>query len=326
MKGFYFINEEAEEVFDEEMYFEHKGDYPVVAWWSGGITSAVTCKLCIDIYGAENVRVVFIDTHNEHKDTYRFKKDCSEWYGIPIEVITGIGDNYKSIEDVWIKNKSLNVAKGAVCSSTLKANVRKKWQKTNNYKAQAFGFDVDEVKRVKGMAINHPDSKPIFPLLMFGYNKQKCIEIVSEAGLDIPEMYRLGFNNNNCFGKSDESIGGCVQGGIGYWQKMSRDFPEKFKKMGEMEQKLTKLKGSPVTMLRDQSKGGGLVFLLPNADYPNLKDISMMKGREPRPLADCNGFCGINDLSARSPTEKEINYQVDLFDEIESLGKLKSNK
>lgn len=27
-------------------------------------------------------------------------------------------------------------------------------------------------------------------------------------------MYKLGFTNNNCFGT------GCVQGGIGYWQKV----------------------------------------------------------------------------------------------------------
>ena len=37
----------------------------VIAWWSGGVTSAVTCKICIDTYGVDNVRVIFIDTMNE---------------------------------------------------------------------------------------------------------------------------------------------------------------------------------------------------------------------------------------------------------------------
>jgi len=314
---YYIIKEDNTEGFDQDWYFEETGKHPVIAWWSGGITSAVTCKLAIDVYGAENVRVIFIDTHNEHKDTYRFKRDCEKWYGFPIETITGIGDEYESIVDVWTKYKSLNVSHGAICSSTLKTNVRKKWQKTNNYSAQAFGFDMDEVKRVKGMKMNHPEAKPVFPLLMFGYTKKDCIDMVTELGIDVPEMYKMGFLNNNCFGKSDTSIGGCVQGGIGYWQKMKRDFPEKFQKMGEMEQKLTKLKGKPVTMLKDQSKNGGLVFLLPNEDYPDMKDISMMKGREPKPLMDCNGFCGINDLSERSGTEQEINYQMDIFDLID---------
>lgn len=317
MNKFYIIDENQQEVFDQDWYFEEKGKHPVIAWWSGGITSAVTCKLCIDIYGAENVRVIFIDTENEHKDTYRFKNDCEKWYELPIETITGIGEKFKSIVDVWTKYKSLNVSHGAVCSSTLKTNVRKKWQKDNSYSAQAFGFDMDEIRRVQGMKTNHPEAKPIFPLLMFGYKKADCLDLVIELGIEVPEMYKLGFSNNNCFGKSDTSIGGCVQGGIGYWQKMKRDFPEKFDKMADMEHKLTENKGVPVTMLKDQSKGGGLVFLKHNPTYPDIKDVSMMKGREPKPLMECNGFCGINDVDERSSTEKEINFQMDIFDIIE---------
>ena len=53
----------------------------IIGWWSGGNTSAVACKIGIDLYGKENVRIVFIDTHNEDVDTYRFMKDCADWYG-----------------------------------------------------------------------------------------------------------------------------------------------------------------------------------------------------------------------------------------------------
>jgi hypothetical protein len=56
------------------------------------------------------------------------------------------------------------------------------------------------------------------------------------------------------------------------------------------------------------------VFLKPHPDYPTIKDISLMKGREPKPLMECNGFCGINDLEERIETENEINYQYDIFD------------
>jgi hypothetical protein len=295
----------------------------VISWWSGGITSAVTCKLCIDLYGVDNVRLVFIDTFNEDRDTYRFKEDCEEWYGKEIEVITHIGDEYNSIEDVWIKYKSLNVAHGAVCSSELKRKMRERFQKSVEYDYQAFGFEISEVNRAKSIKMNHPKSKPIFPLLLHGLSKKDCVKYVEDAGLEIPRMYKLGFLNNNCFGKSDTGLGGCVQGGIGYWQKMSRDFPEKFRKMAEMEHKLTELKGQPVTMLKDQSKeakesGNFRVFLMPHPDYPELKDLSMMKGREPEPLFECNGFCGVNDLDERKQTESEINFegdnQLDIFD------------
>jgi len=55
------------------------------------------------------------------------------------------------------------------------------------------------------------------------------------------------------------------------------------------------------------------VFLKPHPDYPEIKDISMMKGLEPKPLFECNGLCGINDLEKRSETEGEINMQQSLF-------------
>jgi hypothetical protein len=141
---------------------------------------------------------------------------------------------------------------------------------------------------------------------MFGYSKKMCIEIVENAGIEIPAAYSLGFNNNNCLKT------GCVQGGIGYWQKIQREMPEKFEAMAKVEHELTEAKGKPVTMLKDQSekaKGSesGFVFLKPHPDYPDIKDISKMKGREPKPLKDCFGDCGVNDFE-RNPTENEINY------------------
>ena len=284
----------------------------IICWWSGGITSAVACKLAIDLFDKLHCRVIMIDTYNEHEDTYRFKQDCEQWYGINIESITAIGDKYKSIQDVWIKHKSLNVATGAICSTVLKRLVREEWQKYNSYKYQIFGFEFTkkEFNRALSLQMNHPKTKPIFPLLMLGYDKDKCIKIVQEAGIIVPITYQLGFKNNNCFNT------GCVQGGIGYWQKMRNDFPDKFNAMADMEHQLTELKGQPVTMLKDQSKDAKessnvLVFLKKHSDYPNLKSIDEMPICKVEPLFECNGFCGINDLNPRTDTEQEINFTYD---------------
>lgn len=281
-------------------------DNPVIAWWSGGVTSAVTCKLCIDWFGAENVRVIFIDTKNESDDTYIFLSQCEAWYGAKIEKIKN--PNFRNIQEVWYKHKSLNVATGAICSTTLKRLVREDFQKNNKYSCQAFGFEIDEINRAKSLKMNHPDSKPIYPLITELLSKKDCIKIVEKANnmfltIELPQMYKLGYHNNNCFKT------GCVQGGIGYWQKIQREANEKFEAMAKVEHELTDLKGEPVTMLKDQSKGGGLVFLKPHPKYPNIKDISMMKGREPKPLMECNGFCGTNDLK-RNETDKEINFEI----------------
>lgn len=273
----------------------------IICWWSAGVTSAVAGKIAIDLFGIENCRFVFIDTFNEDDDSYRFKADCEKWYGKEIETLSRIGTDYENIRDVWFKFKSLNTANGAICSSELKRAVRLKFQKENQFRYQVFGFDISEGNRAEAMKLNYPKAKPIFPLMLFAYDKKDCINIIKDAGIEIPNAYKLGYNNNNCLKT------GCVQGGIGYWQLIQRTEPEKFNAMAKVEHDLTNLKGKPVTMLKDQSKGGGLVFLLPHPDYPELKDISMMEGRPPKPLMDCNGFCGTNDLK-KNQTELELNF------------------
>ncbi len=92
----------------------------VICWWSGGVTSAVACKIALDIYGVDKCDVIMIDTHNEDEDTYRFKDDCEKWYGKPISVISAIGETYDSINNVWERHLSLNVANGARCTPTQK--------------------------------------------------------------------------------------------------------------------------------------------------------------------------------------------------------------
>ena len=288
----------------------------IICWWSGGVTSAVASKIAIDLFGKEKCRVIMIDTHNEHDDTYRFKTDCEKWYELPIEIITAIGGRWKSIQDVWITRKSLNTATGAICSTELKRIVREKWEKENNFKHQVFGFEFEpkEFNRAKGMTLNHPKVKAIYPLLMYGLTKKDCLPIISDAAIEIPLVYQLGYKNNNCYKT------GCVQGGIGYWQKIQREDAIKFNAMADMEHYLTELKGEPVTMLKDQShdakikskedKTKAFVFLRKNEKYPDLKSIDEMPQCKVEPLFECNGICGINDLIERSKTENEINYDA----------------
>jgi 3'-phosphoadenosine 5'-phosphosulfate sulfotransferase (PAPS reductase)/FAD synthetase len=294
-------------VLKENKMMENK----IICWWSGGVTSAVACKKAIEIYGVENCRVIMIDTHNENEDTYRFLVDCEKWYRCKIETITAIGNKWGNIQDVWITRKSLNTATGAICSTELKRVVREKWEKENTFKYQVFGFEFEpkEFNRAKGMTINHPNIKAVYPLLMFGLTKKDCLQIISDAKIEVPLVYKLGYKNNNCFKT------GCVQGGIGYWQKIQREDINKFNAMAEMEHYLTELKGEAVTMLKDQSKeakssGNWKVFLKKHKDYPNLKSINEMPPCKVEPLFECNGICGINDLIERSKTENELNYEA----------------
>ena len=40
-------------------------------------------------------------------------------------------------------------------------------------------------------------------------------------------MYKMGYNNNNCIG--------CVKGGMGYWNKIRKDFPDVFDEVAQIE-------------------------------------------------------------------------------------------
>lgn len=303
----------------------------VICWWSGGVTSAIANLIALEVYGVDRCRFIFIDTKNEDDDTYRFMKDCERLYGKEIEILSVIGDKYESIEDVWRKHKSLNVAKGAICSSELKKAVRLKWQKTNEYTYQVFGFDMDELKRCISMLNDKSEPSPIFPLLLKGMHKQDCIDLLIENKINPPSAYRMGFRNNNCLKT------GCVQGGIGYWQKMRDDKPDVFNRMADMEHELTEAKGQPVTMLKDQSKAsveiiaknrkikefnkqedslfkqdlihGWQVFLKPHKDYPQCKDISMMNSRPVEPLMECNGTCSMSDMDRKPESINQLNFE-----------------
>lgn len=280
----------------------------VICWWSGGVTSAVAIWLAIQIYGADRIRIIFIDTFNEDDDTYRFKKDCEKWYGIEIETISAIGKEFKRIQDVWYKYKSLNVATGAICSVHLKRLVREKWEKENKYTHQVFGFDISESKRAIQMRHNAPTSKAVFPLLFNALSKKDCIEILKYEFIPIPLAYWLGFQNNNCLKT------GCVQGGMGYWQKMWKERKTTYLRMAVIEKQLTELSGEPVTMLKDQTneaklkdKKEALVFLVPNKQFPSNKSLFDFKQMPLKPLFECNGFCSTSE-GQRNPTENEINY------------------
>lgn len=258
----------------------------VIAWWSGGIASAYACYWAIHAF--KNVRIIFIDTQNEDEDTYRFLKDCERLYGQEIEIATRFGKDYKpkSIEDVWTHFRQLNTATGAICSSELKRDVREIIQNKFEDYGQIFGFDVTERKRHLNMQRNYPEINVISPLVDLNLTKSQILALFKELNVDVPHAYKLGFRNNNCFKT------GCVQGGIGYWQKIQREFPEKFNTMADREHRLTNLRGVPVTICKDQSGDENkLIFLKPHPNYPEVGDISTMKGREPEPLIECNGFC-----------------------------------
>lgn len=275
--------------------FNDKKDGRIIGWWSGGVASAIACKLALEKW-TDRVELVFCDTGIEHPDTYRFMSDFEKKLGVKINKISS--DKFSEPEEVWRKYKGMNFALGAPCSSSLKRLPRIKYQNLQEDFGQVFGFDYGkkEEKRATNMLVNNPDLNPLFPLIVEKLDRVEIFKEIYKLGIKAPEAYKH-FLNNNCIGAYDSPKGGCVQAGIGYWQKIQELFPHKFEYMANVEHEISKLKGSPVTICKDQRKNkkGNRLFLKHNPAFPEIEDISVIKGRKPLTPFECNGFCSTTD-------------------------------
>lgn len=201
----------------------------VIGWFSCGATSAVACKKALQLY--EDVHIFYIETSSGHPDNERFLKACEQWFGQRIEVWHS--NKYKDVDDVLLRKAYINGPYGAACTMLLKKEVRYKIQDTLGiWDGQVWGFDFckREINRAIRFKEQNPDTKPLYPLIELGITKEDALGILWKAGIEIPKMYRLGYDNNNCIG--------CVKGGIGYWNKIRHDFPDRFQRMAEIERKI----------------------------------------------------------------------------------------
>ncbi len=198
----------------------------IVSWFSCGAASAVATKLAINDH--PNVVVAYCEVKEEHPDNQRFLSDCEKWFGQKILVLGN--DKYKrSIYEVFNKTNYLAGHGGARCTLELKKNVRKQFERPSD--SQVFGYTVEEQNRVDRFIDSNNQVDLITPLIDRGLTKQDCLAIVQDAGIELPEMYKLGYKNNNCRG--------CVKAqSPAYWKKIQIDFPEFFNAMIEQEKRL----------------------------------------------------------------------------------------
>lgn len=138
----------------------------IVAWWSGGITSAVACKKALEMY--EDVHLVYIETGSHHPDLLRFKKDCENWYGQ--EIVTIQNEKYEDHYDVIRQTRYINGASGARCTGDLKRRVREKWEKDKSIKGYVWGFETGarEEARAERVKLAIPKYDHYFPLIECG--------------------------------------------------------------------------------------------------------------------------------------------------------------
>ena len=201
----------------------------IVGWFSCGNNSAVMSKLLFDLYPTDEIRIVRCMVANEHPDNDRFHADIERWIGHDIERISS--QEYADCWEVWEKRAYMAGIKGAPCTIEMKKvprwNLEREW--CPDY--QAFGFSSDEKKRADRFEENNPDVRLLRPLEEAGITKPMCAEWILGAGIALPEMYKMGFSNNNCRC--------CVKAtSIVYWARSRHYFPVEFGRTAELSRRL----------------------------------------------------------------------------------------
>src|SRR6266545_4371194 len=160
---------------------------------------------------------------------------------------------------------------GALCTTELKKMVRFAFQRADDI--QIFGYTAEERARAERFCTLNFDVRLETPLIDARLTKADCLAIVERAGIELPAMYRLGYRNNNCVG--------CVKGGIGYWNKIRRDFPEIFARMATLERKLGRT-------------------VLPAARGTYLDELDPLRGNHAdEPTFECSLLCYMAEQDVR---------------------------
>lgn len=133
-----------------------------------------------------------------------------------------------------------------------------------------LGYTAEEEKRLDAFLDANGSRCVLTPLIDRGLGKADCLAMVERAGIELPSMYRLGYQNANCIG--------CVKGGEGYWNKIRRDFPARFEELATVQE----LIGPSAYLFRDRKTG----------ERYSLRNLPPNKGRyQDEPDTECGVMC-----------------------------------
>jgi len=238
----------------------------LVCHFSCGAASAVATKIAIEENkrGA-NLPVVVLNEHieQEHSDNKRFLEECAVWFQEPIKTLVHPkyhGDIFEAFEG----EKYIAGIYGAACTRTLKKELAAAFWMPGDI--DVLGYTAEEQDRYDDWIDANNERRGLAILIDRGLMKVDCKAIVQSAGIELPFMYDLGYEHNNCIG--------CVKAGMGYWNKIRIDFPDAFNRMA----KFSREKG--VRLLK---RGETRIFL----DELNPEDGDF----KTEPRIQCGIFC-----------------------------------
>lgn len=239
----------------------------IICQFSCGAASAVATKLVLAQFGdTRDIHIINAFIKEEHPDNRRFLADCETWFGRPVTVLQD--EKYgASAFEVFRKKRYMKGLRGAPCSKALKRDVLDAYKLPGD--VMVLGYTIEEQDRLDQFIDANNDKQVIAPLIERGLTKSDCLGMIERAGIELPLMYRLGYNNANCIG--------CVKGGEGYFNKVRRDFPVQFYELADIQETI----GPSAYLFRDRKTG----------ERFSLRDLPPDAGRHNEVLPDCGFFC-----------------------------------
>lgn len=203
------------------------GEGRFLVQFSCGAASAVAVKLVLAKYGHDRVHIINAFMADEHEDNRRFLSDCRNWFEHDIQVV---GDQKygASALEVWEKTRYIKGPHGATCTKRLKRDILGPHMRQTDI--HVLGYTAEEDDRFISWQQENPGFTGIAPLIKNNLGKSDCLGIIDRAGLILPITYRLGFDNANCLN--------CCKGGMDYWNKIRKHFPERFNRAAEIEKSI----------------------------------------------------------------------------------------
>ena len=216
--------------------------------YSGGACSYMAAKRVVERHGKDGVVLLFADTLIEDPTLYEFLDQSSEKLGLELIKIADGRTPFEVFEDV----KFLGNSRVDPCSKILKRELLNKWRKDNcdvDTCVTHFGLDFNEQHRYKRVAERHAPwkvaaymtEKPIV-------TKEMMLEEIKADGLVPCDLYNHGFSHANCGG-------GCIKSGIAQFTQLLNTHPDRFEVWEKAEQKMRKLLGKDVSILRSMKNG-----------------------------------------------------------------------
>lgn len=200
-----------------------------VVQFSGGAASAYVAWLVAQEYGKENTVLLFHDTKAEHPDAYRFRKQVSEYIGLPVTEVSDGRNLWQVIErEHCFPNHFI-----PFCTRIMKLEQGEKFIKGLSGAYTLYnGFGMAEWKRVQRatVRVEAMGRKLICPLFERRISDDEVKRIIrDEWKICLPQPYQY-LKHNNCIP--------CFKAGKAQWYKVWKHYPEAFRKAQEMEDKL----------------------------------------------------------------------------------------